>query len=62
MKIVIYSLITLLLKLPFRGPFRENPLLLPGSFRDWVFFYLACFNDISLELMRKTTKKAKEND
>ena len=59
MRIAVYSFVALFIKLPFREPFRENPLPLPGSFRDWVFFYLACFEDISLEqLMGNTTKKA----
>ena len=43
MRIVIYSLIAFLLKLPFRGPFRENPLLLLGSFWDWTFLLFGMF-------------------
>ena len=31
-----------MLKLPFREPFRENLLPLPGSFRDSVFFVISC--------------------
>ena len=35
-----YRLVT---KITLPGPLPENPLLLPGSFRDWVFFLFGMF-------------------
>ena len=43
MRIVIYSFVALFIKLPFREPFRENPLPLPGSFRDSAFSLFGMF-------------------
>ena len=44
MRIEKYSDITLLLKFPFRGAFRETFRDLPGSFRDPVFLRPVCFS------------------
>ena len=43
MRIAIYSFVALFIKLRFREPFRENPLPLPGSFRDSAFFLFDMF-------------------
>ena len=37
MKIVVYSLVTMFIKIPFREIFRNPLLSLPGTFRDSVF-------------------------
>ena len=37
MKIVVYSLVTMFMKIPFREVFRNPLLSLPGTFRDSVF-------------------------
>ena len=37
MKIVVYSFVTMFIKIPFREIFRNPLLSLPGTFRDSVF-------------------------
>ena len=43
MRISIYSFVAFFINLPFRDPFRENPLPLPGSLRDSAFSLFGMF-------------------